>query len=134
MTRRILVTGSRKLTNYWLVHDALKAHLLVTGRTVVVHGDAPGTDTLAAYAVSELRSTYFYWIDYGFDPIVEPHPADWDAHGKAAGPLRNQQMVDLGADVCLAFHRTGAGNRGTADCVKRAREAGIRVVEHWQES
>jgi hypothetical protein len=36
-------------------------------------------------------------------------------------------MVDLGADVCLAFFKTGAANRGTKDCCDRARASGIPV-------
>lgn len=43
-----------------------------------------------------------------------------------AGLYRNQEMVDLGADVVLAFQRNGS--RGTQDCMDRARRAGLTVV------
>lgn len=56
---------------------------------------------------------------------VERHPAEWDKHGKAAGPIRNQKMVDLGATVCLAFPLPGS--RGTAHCMSAARKASIPV-------
>jgi len=57
---------------------------------------------------------------------LEVYPADWNAHGKAAGPIRNQRMIDEGKpDLVLAF----PGGRGTADMVRRAREAGIEVRE-----
>ena len=82
----------------------------------VVHGDAPGADTLAKQVAEE----------YGMQ--VEAHPADWRKHGKAAGPLRNQRMVALGADICLAFPEPGS--RGTLDCMRRAEAAGIGVVDH----
>jgi len=56
---------------------------------------------------------------------AEPHPADWERHGRAAGPIRNQEMADAGADLCIAFPY-GIG-KGTYDMIERARKAGIPV-------
>jgi hypothetical protein len=58
----------------------------------------------------------------------ETHPAEWYPNGtydKAAGPKRNQRMVDKGACVCLAFPTEKSV--GTWDCIKRANRAGIPV-------
>ena len=53
-------------------------------------------------------------------------PAEWAKHGRAAGPIRNQRMIDEGKpDLVLAF----PGGRGTADMVRRARAAGVEVIE-----
>ena len=50
--------------------------------------------------------------------------ADWTTHGRAAGPIRDQAMLDTGKpDLVVAF----VGDRGTADMVRRAREAGVLV-------
>lgn len=49
----------------------------------------------------------------------------WGTHDRAAGPIRNQAMLQLMPHVVLAF----PGGDGTADMVKRAKEAGIRVIE-----
>lgn len=57
----------------------------------------------------------------------EPHPADW-SWGNGAGMHRNQEMVDLGADVCLAFIR--GKSSGTRDCADKAAKAGIPVIRH----
>lgn len=78
---------------------------------VLVHGACSGADTLAART----------WEDWGGK--TESHPADWTQHGKAAGPLRNQEMVDSGIDFLVAF----PGGRGTADMVRRAEAAGVPV-------
>lgn len=51
--------------------------------------------------------------------------ADWDKLGKAAGPERNQRMVDMRPDVAIMF----PGGRGTADCAARCEKAGIDVME-----
>jgi hypothetical protein len=79
----------------------------------VVHGAARGADTIAG----ELAR--------GFGMKVEIHPANWEEYHRAAGPIRNQEMVDLGADICLAFLMPNS--KGTADCIRRARKARIKV-------
>lgn len=138
---RVLVTGSRSwadgqaitgaLLDSW--HDAIQV-LSPDVRFVVVHGDCPqGADALAKQ-----------WATTN-GLIHEPHAADWAApcgdacpdrphrktskeHGEycpLAGHHRNQFMVDLGADLVLAFHRNNS--RGTADCIRRAKKAGIPV-------
>ena len=43
----------------------------------------------------------------------------------AAGPVRDQAMVDAGADLCVAFHRAIGNSKGTKDCLRRALAAGI---------
>ncbi len=113
---RILVTGSRDWTDREAVWSALNEH--ATPGATVVHGDCPtGADHLAKQ-----------WCSTQPDIVESPHPANWKEHGRAAGPIRNQQMVNLGADLCLAFP-LGA-SRGTRDCMRRAEGAGIplRVV------
>lgn len=80
----------------------------------VIHGAARGADTLA-----------HEWAAHHEIP-VDVYPADWQAHGRAAGPIRNARMLEEGKpDVVVAFK----GGRGTADMVRRARASGVPVVE-----
>lgn len=59
---------------------------------------------------------------------VESYPADWKRYGRAAGPIRNRQMLEEGKpDLIIAFHSNLAESRGTANMVKIARKAGIEV-------
>lgn len=115
---RILVTGSRDWADWHTVEVALRYHALrlgALGREVtVVHGDARGADTCADILASRMRFK------------IERHRADWKRHGKAAGPLRNAEMVALGADVCLAFPI--GPSPGTRDCIAKAEAAGIPVI------
>lgn len=118
MIYRILVTGSRQWTNVEALEAALTAawHDVsqLDGTMLVVHGHARGADRLAdAWARRN-----------GVE--VERHPADWNL-GRGAGPIRNQAMVDAGAHLVLAFSAGAA--TGTRDCMRRARAAGIPVVE-----
>lgn len=115
---RILITGSRNWAAEATIASALQQVWAEAGRpkqVTVIHGACPygGADALAAQAARQ----------YGWD--VEEHAADWRRHGRRAGPMRNQAMVDAGADVTLAFPL--ANSRGTWDCVRRARAAGIPV-------
>lgn len=70
--------------------------------------------------------------------------AEWQKHGTAAGPIRNQRMLDYGKpDLVLAFPspvrglvdpRTG-NKTGTGDMVAKARAAGVpvKVIGEQQE-
>lgn len=117
MTRtRILVTGSRAHDDRDLIWEALAVSRWELGPLVVVHGSAPGADSLASRWVREHP---------GLDCTEERHPADWSGLGRTAGPIRNQQMVDAGAVLCLAFPLHNA--RGTKDAMRRAEAAGIPV-------
>ena len=59
--------------------------------------------------------------------LVEPHRADWKGLGNIAGPARNREMVEAGADLCVALHRRLEASKGTKDCVRQALAAGIPV-------
>jgi hypothetical protein len=113
---RILVTGSRTWTDARLIRRELAWVEATMGPIVVVHGACSrGADAIASawcrrYGVREER-----------------HPADWRM-GRGAGPARNQAMVDLGADVCMAFIRDGSP--GASHCAERAEAAGI-PVRRW---
>ena len=61
----------------------------------------------------------------GYRVSVERHPADWDRHGKGAGPIRNRAMAKSGADRCLAFW--DGESRGTLDMITVATKHGIPV-------
>ena len=80
----------------------------------IISGGAKGADSMAEdWAI-------VHWCSF------KEYKADWNKHGKAAGPIRNQQMLEEGKpDLVVAF----PGGRGTADMVKRAREAGVKVIE-----
>lgn len=67
---------------------------------------------------------------------TDPYPADWGRLGRAAGPLRNQRMVDVLTDarhrLVVAF--PVGSSAGTMDCCRRASRAGIPVRVFTQEA
>lgn len=89
---RILVTGSRNWTNYAVITNAIMEAIQPGDDLLIVHGGCPdGADHIADQIA---RSAHI---------PTEVHPADWARHGRKAGPVRNGDMVRLGADICLAF-------------------------------
>lgn len=110
MTDRILITGSRDWTDVPFIARMLAIAARLHPGAVLVHGDCRGADRIAAQI----------WIRWGLP--TEPHPADW-SRGRAAGPIRNAEMVKAGADLCLAFLLPGS--RGAVHCAHLAEQAGI---------
>lgn len=112
---RVLVCGGRDFSDrerfdWTMVQCGLFGDVV----TVIIHGGAPGADQMAGQ----------WALDHGVP--AEVYPADWQAHGKAAGPIRNQRMLDEGRpDLVVAF----PGGKGTADMVRRAKAAGVEVIE-----
>ena len=118
MSARILVTGSRDWTDKRTIAHALYATWHMLGRprdAVLVQGECHlgGADKIAADI----------WRAWGYP--IEGHPAERGPDGRVLGPKRNAHMVSLGADVCLAFPLPSS--RGTRNCMRLAREAGIPV-------
>lgn len=118
---RILLTGSRDWADRAALRTALdKALCAHRWNLIVVHGGCgKGADALAAEWCRETA-------DQGVREETHPvWPADWRRFGNGAGPMRNQGMVDAGADECFAF--IVSGSRGASHCAARAEAAGIPV-------
>lgn len=108
---RVLVTGGRNYNDFSAVRRALDAIRKDSGIAQLIHGGATGADAMAAE-----------WADfYGVEAVCVP--ADWKQHGPAAGPIRNRAMLTYQPDVVVAF----PGGRGTADMIRQAERAGIRI-------
>lgn len=118
---RIIVTGGRKraseddYTRMVNILVDIGEYWCRAVDLVIIQGGCPtGVDALARRFADE------------YDVAVESYPAEWDRHGRAAGPKRNQLMADAGADLCLAFPSRGR-SAGTWDMVRRAVAAGIET-------
>ena len=83
----------------------------------IIHGDAPGADTIAGKQAEKMGFT------------VIPYPADWKQYGAHAGPIRNTQMLDEHQDVDVVFSfMSRSGSMGTQDCITKAISRDIQVV------
>ena len=111
---RVIIAGTRAFADYELLKRHVR-HKLSRKRNEeveIVSGGAAGADRLGERFAreNEYRLRVF--------------PADWEKHGRRAGILCNQQMVDY-ADALIAFH--DGQSRGTAHVIAAAREAWLLV-------
>ena len=111
----VLISGKRDFEDYEqfckILDESLKD---ISDDIEIVEGGARGTDALAKH----------YADAHGIKCLE--FPALWDINGRAAGPIRNAEMVNFisGKDSKAIFFWDGK-SRGTGDCLKKARKAGI---------
>lgn len=114
---KIIIAGGRDFDNYLLLLEAVvKSGFDVTE---VVSGGAPGADTLGELFARDM------------DLPMKRFPADWNRHGRAAGPIRNGEMAEYG-DALIAMW--DGVSTGTANMIKQATERGLKVyVERYDQ-
>ncbi len=111
---RVLVCGGRTYNDHQRVRAVLgKLHREV-GILCLIQGGAKGAD---------LHASSWATMNHVMQEVYE---ADWENQGSFAGPARNKRMLDEGKpDLVIAF----PGGRGTADMCRKARRAGVEVIE-----
>ncbi len=113
VTVRVLVCGGRDYPDCNRVYAELDRLHASSPITVVIQGGANGADWWAAS-----------WAEDNKVSSLE-FPANWKKHGRSAGPIRNQQMIDEAKpDLVVAF----PGGDGTEGMIRLASAAGVRVV------
>jgi len=106
----LLICGSRDLTNYQLVVDAIRDSNFIFDE--IIEGGCRGVDYLGRLYAD------------GHDIHRRCFPANWDKHGISAGLRRNSEMVEQ-ADMVIAI--TLPTSRGTWDTIRKAQYKGIPV-------
>lgn len=109
---RLAIVGSRKHDNYKEFEKNVREWIKVNGTPeVIISGGAEGADKLAKRFATENNYTF---IEY---------PAQWNMYGKAAGPMRNQKIVDEATHM-IAFPLDAPGTgAGTKDSLTRMQKA-----------
>lgn len=114
---KVLVCGGRHYNNYEKIFDVIKSLKEKYGNITIIEGGAPGADKHAR-TVCEKEGIPF-----------NEYPADWKKYGRAAGPKRNQQMLDCECpDLVIAFHEDIESSKGTKDMINRARRLNIETL------
>lgn len=112
---RVLVCGGRRYPdpqNVWNVLDKVHRKHKVTA---LIHGYCPSGADAHAHKWARSRGVQ-----------VDGIAAEWGQLGLKAGPIRNQRLIDeKKPEAGVAF----PGGVGTADMVRRLKEAGIPVWE-----
>jgi hypothetical protein len=109
--KRVLVCGGRDYYHPHIVARVLDDVRQQLGHFELIEGGARGADR-AAREWAQARQVPYLTVE-----------ADWELHGKAAGPIRNRKMLRLQPDLVVAF----PGGRGTQNMAHLAQQAGVQV-------
>lgn len=102
---RVIIAGSRSITNYDLVDKSVQESGFYV--TEVVCGGAQGVDSLGERFAKEnnIKLSYFY--------------ADWKGQGRAAGPIRNEQMGNYSDCLVAVWNGYSKGTKHMIDYMKK---------------
>lgn len=121
---RYLICGDRDWTN-----ENVIANTLPKDCTVVIEGEARGADILGRIVAQERDIKVLRFL------------ADWKQYGRAAGYIRNKQMLVEGKpDFILAYHDNIKSSKGTKNMIAISKTAHVHgrlynskgeIVESW---
>ena len=112
---RLLVCGTRTYSDEFFMFARLDELHSKHNITVVIEGEAKGADKMARK-----------WAEQNNIPVSR-FPARWGKFGRAAGPIRNKQMLTEGQpDMVAAFIDKPLGQTiGTLNMINQASKAKI---------
>ena len=116
---RVAFVGSRNWTDKEKIKEVVEKYKKIAEKNddilTVVSGGAQGADSLSVEAAKEL----------GCNTLV--FNAKWQVWGKAAGLIRNQEMLDDGDPEVVCAFRKGTKSVGTDDMLEKARKRKIPI-------
>jgi hypothetical protein len=117
---RVICCGSRDWVDSRIIWEALSDLADTHPDAEVVHGAARGADSIAGRVAKALGLT------------VTAVPADWNTYGKAAGAVRNKEMLGMAPDRVYAFRCLGE-SKGTDNMIQIAQKAGVPVAVYLED-
>jgi len=112
---KVLVSGGRDYSNKGKVYDVLDRLHSQRPIEVIVHGGSTGADALA-HQWAEERGV-----------LTSVYPANWKKHGRAAGPVRNRQMLEEEYPHGVV---TFAGGPGTRNLINEAKKRELPIQSY----
>ena len=119
---KLIIAGSRTLTienpcNF--LRDIIVATTWPQPITEFVHGGCPTGPDSWVQGMSEL-------FEYNKYNNIRVFPAEWNKHGKKAGPLRNKEMAEYADALLLIWDGKSAGSKSMK---KEMEKLGKLVIE-----
>ncbi len=122
---RVIIAGCRHSEDYSGEHYCSLARLSEALSDVVGVADRRLVEVVSGRAKGIDRIGELYAREQGM--VCRHFPADWDRHGKAAGPIRNRAMAEFAAQErsALVAFWTGVESGGTWNMMQTARKYNI---------
>lgn len=108
---KVIIAGGRDFKPDNKAYDWTLETLRNIGCTQIVSGGARGADSFGEYIAKQTKTSLIIFN------------ADWNKHGRAAGPIRNRQMAEY-ADALIVF----PGGRGTNNMIQNAKDKGLMII------
>lgn len=108
---KILIAGGRNFTDKQFLFSYMEKYLEEV--SCVISGTAKGADKLGEAWAKHHNIT------------LERYPAQWAKYGRAAGPIRNQEMLDKGKPDLVVVFKGGSGSKHMATI---ARKSGVKTM------
>lgn len=108
---KLLICGDRN----WTDEKLIIAELERLKPELVIHRECKGPSTIGGQAAEYLGIAH---LECG---------ANWHDHGRQAGEIANEALVQMAPDLVLAFHDNMDASKITKDVIARATAAGIPV-------
>lgn len=136
--KKIAIVGSRSLHNnhatQYFIASFIDSRLRHYKSLEIVSGGCPtGPDAIAEgyiEIVIEDMLLDIYHDEYDIDLMIEykEFPADWDKLGKAAGPIRNEQIVKYSDSILICWDGKSRGSKTVIDfCVKYGKDYFVKL-------
>lgn len=118
---KLAIVGSRNFNNYAAICEGI--NIIVDDYSEIseiVSGGAVGVDSLAALFAKDNAI-----------PLIVFKP-DWSTHGKAAGYLRNIEIVNYADFVLIFWDGVSKGTKHDIDlCIKHSKEHKLIMVDKY---
>jgi hypothetical protein len=119
----VLISGDRDWYNVKLIREWLKK-LKSEGFDTIIEGEARGADIISRMSGEDLG---FKILDR--DSKTKGFPAEWNKFHRAAGPIRNSEMLKIGKpELVVAFHNSIETSKGTKNMINQAVKAKIKII------
>lgn len=115
---KVIVCGGRDFTDTGFIYKTLDKYHKVNQFSELIEGDARGVDRIAGYWArkNKINNRKF--------------PANWHLYGKAAGFIRNREMIFENPELIIAF----PGGAGTNQMISLAKYYKIPLeIIHYEE-
>ena len=121
---RIIICGGRHFNDYNALESLVDSVFVEKGLTnnevEIVSGHCEGADMLGE----------MYAKNHGI--VCKVYPAEWTKYGRAAGPIRNSQMIEYASEssipIVVAF--VSPRTKGTIDTIIKAKEKEFSVYKY----
>jgi hypothetical protein len=116
---KLIIAGSRTILTPWFAIEGLvqSTGIKRSDITEIVSGTAKGIDQSGEVLADSI-----------WHKPLKKFPADWDKHGKAAGPIRNKEMAEYADALLLIWDGESRGSANMKETMLKLNKPVYEVI------